>query len=160
MKKISSDANAWRNEKCGTSLFCFDKMDLLRISDEINPARSIAAISQKRHMSNGFAGISFCMGKRRPKDINVVDADALLSHLAANFFRPPHRGDFCVARLAHLGKRESFSVETPKTAPLPNPLPAGGARGLVLHSLAIAVMQGKLGRYFALRLVRLEEARI
>ena len=64
------------------------------------------------------------MGKRRPKDISVVDVEDLWSHLA---------------------NEAALKWET---APLPNPLPAGGARGLVLHVYVIAAMQGKSERYF------------
>ena len=33
-------------------------------------------------MPNGFAGLSFCMGKRRPKDINMVDGEDFFAHRA------------------------------------------------------------------------------
>ena len=107
------------------------------ISDEINPARSITANGPERHMHEGFAGLSFCMGKRRPKDISLVDVEGFLSDVAG------------VSALKRQKPPLSLALS-----------PQAGRGGLVLHSLAIAVMQGKLGRYFALRLVRLGEARI
>jgi hypothetical protein len=47
------------------------------VSDEINQARSITANGPEHHMPNGFTGLSFCMGKPRPKDINVVDVEVI-----------------------------------------------------------------------------------